>query len=108
MNYVWEGMKALGCDSVFVGHEHCNSASVVYEKVRFQFGQKSSEYDRFNCVGADGKITGGYTKTGTSLVGGSVIPLSKDDGSIKNPYIYLCQNAGEKISEAWYSGSKGN
>ena len=36
-NYsVWNGMKALGVDSLFVGHEHCNSASIVYEDVRFQ------------------------------------------------------------------------
>lgn len=89
-NYaIFNGMKALGCDSIFVGHEHCNSASVVYEGVRFQFGQKSSEYDRFNCIAADGTITGGYSKTSTSLIGGTVIPLS-EDGSILNPYIYYC------------------
>ncbi|MBQ8394242.1 MAG: metallophosphoesterase [Clostridia bacterium] len=97
-NYtVWKGMKALGVDSVFVGHEHCNSASVVYDGVRFQFGQKSSEYDRFNCVDAEGNITGGYSKTGTSLIGGTVICLSETDGSINNAYIYYCEEAGGKI-----------
>lgn len=103
-NTIWNGMKALGVDSVFVGHEHCNSASVVYEGVRFQFGQKSSEYDRFNCVGSDGKITGGYSKTGTSLIGGSVIPISEVDGSIKEPYIYMCQKADEQINKDYYKG----
>ncbi|MBQ8429415.1 MAG: metallophosphoesterase [Clostridia bacterium] len=91
---VWLDMKDLGVDSIFVGHEHCNSASVVYEGVRFQFGQKSSTYDRYNCVLPDGTIA---TSGGTPLIGGTVIPLSKEDGSIKNPYIYLCQNAGGKI-----------
>ncbi len=87
---VWNGMKSLGVDSIFIGHEHCNSASVVYNGVRFQFGQKSSEYDRFNCIDENGAITGGYSKTGTSLIGGTVIPLSAEDGSIKDPYIYYC------------------
>ena len=90
---IWQDMKALGVDSIFVGHEHCNSASVVYEGVRFQFGQKSSTYDRANYVLSDGTIVGSYyEKNGTPLVGGSVIPLSKEDGSIQNPYLYLCQN----------------
>ncbi len=103
MNFVWKGMKELGCDSVFVGHEHCNSASVVYKGVRFQFGQKSSEYDRFNCVDENGQITGGYKKTGASLVGGTVIPLSSVDGSIKEPYIYLCKNVEKQINADLYS-----
>ena len=101
---VWNGMKALGVDSVFVGHEHCNSASVVYEGVRFQFGQKSSEYDRFNCLNSDGSITGNYYVTGTSLIGGTVIPLSEETGEIKAPYIYLCgfaedDNEGDNANE---------
>ena len=83
-------MKVLGADSIFVGHEHCNSASVVYDGIRFQYGQKSSEYDRFNCLNADGSITGGYSKTGTSLIGGTVIVLSETDATIKDAYIYLC------------------
>lgn len=39
---VYNGLKALGVDSFFVGHEHCNSASVVYDGIRFQFVQLSS------------------------------------------------------------------
>lgn len=90
---IWQGMKALGTDSVFVGHEHCNSASVVYDGVRFQFGQKSSTYDRANYI-KNGEIVGlGASGNGlTPLVGGTVIPLSKEDGSIKSPYIYLCKD----------------
>jgi hypothetical protein len=80
-------MKALGVDSIFVGHEHCNSASVVYEGVRYQFGQKSSEYDRYNIVQSNGKVV--TEGSGTSLIGGTVIPLGAD-GTILNPYIYYC------------------
>lgn len=101
-NSVWNGMKALGVDSIFVGHEHCNSASVVYEGVRFQYGQKSSEYDRFNCIDAEGVITGSYSKTGTSLVGGTVLPLSETDGSLQTPYIYYCGFKDGKIDWTKY------
>ena len=95
---VWNKMKALGTDSIFIGHEHCNSASVVYEGCRFQFGQKSSTYDAFNSVNASGQIVGAYKNMGTPLIGGTVIPLDKNDGSIVNPYIYLCENAGGKLN----------
>ena len=94
---VFNGMKALGVDSIFVGHEHCNNASVVYEGIRFQYGQKSSEYDRFNCINENGFITGADVKTGTSLIGGSVIVLSETDASIKDAYVYYCDDEGEVI-----------
>ncbi len=99
---VWNGMKALGVDSVFVGHEHCNSASVMYQGVRFQYGQKTSEYDRFNCINQEGTITGSYSKTGTSLVGGTVIALSEEDGSLQTPYIYYCGFENGKIDWTKY------
>ena len=88
MDYaIFNGMKELGVDSIFVGHEHCNSASIVYEGVRFQYGQKSSLYDRYNWLNNDGLIEGGYNTTPfddpiTPLIGGSVIPISSEDGSI--------------------------
>ncbi|MBR5499953.1 MAG: metallophosphoesterase [Clostridia bacterium] len=89
---VWNGLKALGVDSIFVGHEHCNSASIVYEGVRLQYGQKSSTYDRVNYLKKDGSIVGSYPPaSGTPLVGGTIIPLSQEDGSICDPYIYLCK-----------------
>ncbi|MDR0426275.1 MAG: metallophosphoesterase [Clostridiales bacterium] len=95
---VWNGMKTLGVDSVFVGHEHCNSASVVHEGVRFQFGQKSSTYDRANFVNmADGTITGSYPEIGTPLVGGTYFLLSETDGTLIDANIYLCKNAGGEI-----------
>lgn len=97
---IFKGMKALGADSIFVGHEHCNSASVVYEGVRFQFGQKSSEYDRFNCIAVDGTITGSDSipANNVSMMGGTVIPLSAD-GTITEPYIYLCGDEADKRNQ---------
>lgn len=99
---IFNGMKALGVDSVFVGHEHCNSVSVVYEGIRFQYGQKSSEYDRYNGAYSNGKITATavYEKDNsakTPLVGGSVVVFSKADGTIKNAYIYYCKTAGQNV-----------
>lgn len=91
---VTQGMIDLGADSFFVGHEHCNSASVVYNGVRYQFGQKSSTYDRFNSLKADGSIVGAYSEKGVPLIGGTVIPLAAGDGAIKDPYIYYCGDAG--------------
>ena len=93
-NYkIFNGMVALGTDSIFVGHEHCNSASVVYEGVRFQFGQKSSEYDRYNAITTDGTIVGAYVyeqkSTSKSIMGGTVIPLD-ENGELLTPYIYYC------------------
>ena len=92
-NQVFNSFKRLGVDSVFVGHEHCNSASVVYEGIRFQFGQKSSQYDRFNCLEENGIVTAvaGRPAAGLkSMIGGSVIVLSEEDGAIIDAYIYYC------------------
>lgn len=88
---VYDGLKDLGIDSIFVGHEHCNSASVVFDGIRFQYGQKTGTYDRANYVKADGTIEGSYENIGKPIVGGTVIPLSEKDGSITNPYIYYCK-----------------
>ena len=86
---VYRVMKNAGVDSLFVGHEHCNSASVVFDGVRFQYGQKSSTYDRYNSIDSNGNIVGGYNNAGTELIGGTAFFLSQEDGSIINPYIYL-------------------
>ena len=95
-NYaIFNGMKALGVDSIFVGHEHCNSSSIVYQGVRFQYSQKSSKYDRYNSVTEDGTITGGYDADhpvdAHLLMGGTVIPVASD-GSIGTGYIYYAGN----------------
>ena len=91
-NAVYNSLKELGVDSFFVGHEHCNSASIVLDGVRFQYGQKSSTYDRYNVLMTNGKITDNGSGSGAPIMGGSVIPISQEDGSIINPYIYVCGN----------------
>lgn len=90
-NKIFNDMVELGVDSIFVGHEHCLSASVVYQGVRFQIGQKSSEYDRFPMMRSNGSLIGEYNlqNGATPLIGGSVIPLD-ENGEIVNPYIYYC------------------
>jgi hypothetical protein len=85
-------LKGLGVDSIFVGHEHCNSASVVFNGIRYQYGQKSSTYDRFNSLKVDGTIVGSSKSEGAPLIGGTVFSLSQADGSLQNPYIYYCGN----------------
>ena len=92
---VMQGILDLGADSFFVGHEHCNNASVVYDGVRYQFGQKSSTYDRYVSVMPDNTITTGTrTATEAPLVGGTVVPLTRGTGEIKTPYIYYCKKDG--------------
>lgn len=82
---VWNGIKALGVDSIFVGHEHCNSASVVYEGVRLTYGQKSSRFDRYHSI-ENGVYNSNYQ--GDPVLGGTYINLSTD-GSIADAGLYL-------------------
>lgn len=87
---VWNTIKKYGVDSVFVGHEHCNSASVTYEGVRLTYGQKSSTFDRYNRLQADGTIfDSSETKNGTPIMGGTFFDLSKTDGSIVDAGLLL-------------------
>ena len=87
---VWENLKELGVDSMFVGHEHSISSSMVYEGIRLQFGQKSSTYDAINYIGDRGEIIISSLDAGMPLVGGTVIQISSEDASIV-PYIVLCE-----------------
>lgn len=93
---VWNGFKALGVDSVFVGHEHANSASIIYDGIRLQYGMKCSTYDRLNYISANGDIESSYYSTNTPWVGGSYFKLASD-GSIKDADIYYCKKAGGEI-----------
>ena len=80
-NIVWDSFMEIGVDSIFVGHEHCNSASIIVDGVRLQFGQKSSQYDRFN-KWLNGQIVGSYDHEGDPIMGGTKISLSKTNGAI--------------------------
>jgi len=93
---IWKGFLELGVDSVFLGHEHANSCSIVYEGIRLQYGMKSSCYDSLNYVDASGNIQNSHYSTGTPLVGGTVFYLDVE-GNIVDPYIYYCENAGDNI-----------
>ena len=91
-NKIFYQMKGWGIDSIFVGHEHNNSASIVYEGVRLQYGQKSSTYDRYNVFTSDGRIMNAADAnaagvSSTPIMGGTVIPISSVDGSIGTGYI---------------------
>ena len=93
---VWNSFKQLGVDSVFVGHEHSNSASIVYEGIRLQFGQKSSCYDRYNTTnGVSVNAAIWTTEYGhVPVMGGTVMTLADGDGAITDAHIYYCQQAG--------------
>ena len=99
---IYNAMKKMGVDSIFVGHEHCNNVSVVYDGIRFTYGLKSSEYDRFNFLNTDGTVGGNYgyamPKTSIPLVGGTVIVLSEDNGTIEDCYNYYCGFENGKIN----------
>ena len=87
---VWKGLQELGADSVLAGHLHANSASVVYEGVRFQFGQKSSTYDLANYMNENGEIVGSYdTSAGTPIIGGTLMVLEKETGEMIDAEIVL-------------------
>ena len=94
---IWEGIKNLGTDSVFVSHQHSNSGSVIWEGVRFQFGQKSSTYDRANYLTPENKIVCSFTEAGMPIIGGSVFSVEEASGDIVGAHIYLCKNAGGNI-----------
>lgn len=89
-NTVYEGIKALGVDSMLVGHYHSNNASVVYDGIRFQFGNKTGTYDSVNYRKNDGTIVASSTDSGFPLVGGTVMTLSESDGTITDAYNYYC------------------
>ena len=95
-----DSLKALNVDSIFVGHEHTSSSSVVYEGIRFQFGQKSSRYDMFSVLDANGNVkhTDYEAASDSPLIGGSVIVLSQSNGAITDAYIYYCNDNNGKIA----------
>lgn len=100
---VWKSFLELGVDSVFMGHEHANSCSIVYEGIRLQFGMKSSAYDNLNYVDASGNVQFMASVSATPLIGGSVFGLDAE-GNITDPYIYYCKGAGAEIDwESMYA-----
>jgi hypothetical protein len=93
---IFNGLKELGFDSIFVGHEHANSASIVYDDIRLQYGMKCSAYDRLNYIASNGSIESSYYSTNTPWIGGTVMKLDAS-GAIGDAYIYYCEDAGGNI-----------
>lgn len=85
---IFAKMVEMGVDSIYVGHEHCNNASVVYNGVRFQFSQKISTYDRCNWLQDDGTIISAYPEPGGEPMMGGTVNILDEDGNIIDAYIY--------------------
>ena len=108
---IYRQIKSAGVDSIFVGHYHSINASMVYDGIRFQFGQKSSLYDNTSKMKTNGYIsTTGFGYTGleegeTLLVGGTVIPMDKDSGEVLDPYIQYCDGYGAEINWARFQNT---
>ena len=88
-------LKGLGLDSIFVGHVHYNTASVVYEGVRLHYGVKSGQHDRINAMNVStgvieeqDRLKDGYSP----IIGGSIIVVSEADGTLKDVYNYYCKD----------------
>ncbi len=86
---VWNGLKELEIvDSVFVGHEHSNSASIEYEGIRLAYGLKTGTYDRANYLLSDGSLAISYNPTlGTPVIGGTAIEFDAS-GELVTYHIY--------------------
>ena len=89
---VWQSFKALGVDSILVGHDHEVSASVIFEGIRCQFGLKSTTYDSNIYIDESGKLVKSWVPAGTPMIGGTVMELMPFDGKMQKVYHYYCKN----------------
>lgn len=90
---VWNGIKALGVDSIFIGHLHTNTASLVYEGVRLTYGLKSSTYDQ--CLYRKGNgYAASYSVLDNPVIGGTAIDISSD-GTADVHHIYYSDIASK-------------
>ncbi len=89
---VWALIKSLGVDSIFVGHEHCNSASILYDGIRLTYGLKTGVYDRANYKKTDGTIEGFYgggaPAGATPIIGGTKITIASNGKATVNHVYY--------------------
>ena len=92
---IWNGFKAIGVDSVLVGHEHANSASIVYDGIRLQYGMKCSTYDRNHYIKSNGDIYLEYVpyfSADRPWIGGTVMKLNSN-GAITDAHIYYSKES---------------
>ncbi len=104
-NYeIFNKMRSIGVDSIYVGHEHNINASVVYNGIRYQFSQKISTYDRCNWLKEDGTIVGSFpeVKNAEEIMGGTVNVLD-ETGAIIDGYVYYCNGIDPTIPPLSYS-----
>ena len=98
---MWQGIKSLGADSVFVGHEHANSAGVIYDGIRCQYGQKTGTYDRNNYLQEDGsyiRFAEDFSEIALPL--SEIEELLLQSGfEIMDRYEYLTEKKGDENSE---------
>ena len=99
---IFKQFKAAGIDSIFVGHMHSINASMEYQGIRFQFGQKCSLYDNAAQLLSNGLIASGvgysYNAGATMLVGGTVIPMDATTGDLLTPYTQYCEGYGAEVN----------
>jgi hypothetical protein len=88
---VWSSFRALGVDSVLVGHDHEVCASVLYEGIRCQFGLKSSTYDSNIYFNESNVPAKSWTPAGTPMIGGTVMQLAADCGTLEKTYLCVCK-----------------
>ncbi len=86
---VWNGIKELGIiDSMFVGHEHSNNTSLVYEGIRLCYGLKTGTYDRANYVTSSGTIEASYNPYhGKPIIGATAVEFN-GAGALNTYHIY--------------------
>ncbi len=102
-NAMFNEMKGLGMDSIFVGHVHYNTASVMYNGVRLHYGVKSSEYDQINAIDLTTGVISAkdHVPEGMApVIGGSIITFSEEDGSLVDIHNHYCtdRSGSGKIS----------
>ena len=57
-------LKAANVDGVFVGHDHLNNYSILYDGIRYTYGTKTGTYDEYEA----------------SVIGGTLIRVSAEGG----------------------------
>ena len=106
-------IKAKGVDSILLGHMHGNSTSIVYDGIRFQFGQKCTLYDSIQKIntstGVMGYSNGAYALIANEipLIGGTVMKLDKNTGAISDAYIEYNTGYGKEINWSQYYNTIG-
>ncbi len=69
---LWGILKAHRFDGIFVGHDHVNNTSILYDGIRLTYGLKSSTYDYHE----------------ENQLGGTLISINKNNGNIEVEHCY--------------------